>query len=138
MIPVHTSGLMTSLKTRLDREKSLCVPDHICLFSVKALKLQAVSCLLTDRAQVLLFPSCVNYTPGFDRCHIRHRMLSLFLFFLSHVADNCYAGLPELARRRRLVKPYVLYVVECCQLHRSSFSTSVQVTADINSKSSAA
>lgn len=64
---------MTFLKaeTRLERPAHCArdqrVPRHICLFAVKPLKLQAVSCLLTNRAQVLLLP-------GFDRCHIRHRM----------------------------------------------------------------
>lgn len=85
--------------------RSVCVPDHISLWAIKSLKLQAVSGLLTDRAQVLLFPSCVNYTPGFDKCHIRHRLL--------------FPARPALFRPPSFLKVadsrYVIYSYQNCQ-----------------------
>lgn len=97
MTPIQKSGLMTSLKTRLVRRESICARPRLL---VHCETLEATSCLLPPdrRGSGVDSPSCVNYTPGFDRCHIRHRMLYLLLtlasFFLFHV-DDSYASCPN-------------------------------------------
>ncbi len=73
-------------------EKSLCVPDNICWFTVKPLELQAVCCFLTFRDQVLLLPPSVNWTPGSDSCHVRHR-ISPSVLKGWHAETNLYANL---------------------------------------------
>lgn len=62
--------------------KTLVVPLYVCAcvsprLSVNCEMLGATSCFLPPDRQGsgVAFPSCVNYTLSFDRCHIRHSTL---------------------------------------------------------------